>query len=254
MTSIFDSPDFNDNLFFPRNDIEPIPKNCKDIFINVEKDINVHVRKHINNNANCSLLFFHGNGEIVSDFDDLADIFRELNVELIICDYRGYGQSNGKPTLKNALQDCGIILNKLKMNNELKKKICILGRSLGSAPAIELASNHECVDACIIESGYQDPVLLARRRGLYIQKLTEKENSLYNNGLKIKNVSCPLLILHGASDNLIFPEEARINYKNATTSEKKLVILNSVGHNDIFYNSKNLYIAAVKEFLNKYIS
>ena len=114
MSSIFDSQKFNKNLFFPRSDFSPVPDFCDDYYIEVSEDISIHCRRYLNINAKLSLLFFHGNGEIVSDYDNLAGFFSELDVELIVADFRGYGKSSGVPTLRNALEDSHIILNYLK--------------------------------------------------------------------------------------------------------------------------------------------
>ena len=107
----------------------------------------------------------------------------------------------------------------------LKNYVCIMGRSLGSAPAIELCSKRSDVQACIIESGYADPIPLVERRGLKINKVTQEENAIFNNSQKISDVKCPTLIMHGEDDFLISPNEAKLNYENAGAEIKKLEIL-----------------------------
>ena len=58
MTSIFDSDEFNQNLFFPRKDNSAIPNRADDIFINVESNCNVHARCYKNSEAKFTILFF----------------------------------------------------------------------------------------------------------------------------------------------------------------------------------------------------
>ena len=146
------------------------PANSDDYYIDVTKDIRIHARRHPNSNAKLSLLFFHGNGEIVSDYDNLVDYFSILGVELTIADFRGYGKSTGAPTLRAAIEDSHVILDYLMVNKILKNKICVMGRSLGSAPTIELCSKRSDIQGCILESGYADPIPLVERRGLIIEK------------------------------------------------------------------------------------
>ena len=86
-----------------------------------------------------------------------------------------------------------------------------MGRSLGSAPAIELCSKRSDAQACIIESGYADPIPLIERRGLKINNVTQEENAVFNNSQKISDVKCPTLIMHGENDSLILPSEAKLN-------------------------------------------
>jgi len=122
MTSIFDSDEFNQNLFFPRLDNSAVPDRADDIFIKVENNCKVHVRCFKNFEAKFTVLFFHGNGEIVSDYNGLAEQFRRFGCEFIVCDYRGYGRSEGVPTLKSTLIDASTIYCYLKDNKVLKKR------------------------------------------------------------------------------------------------------------------------------------
>ena len=248
MSSIFDSQAFNENLFFPRDDLSLGPVNSDDYYIDVTKDIRIHARRHPNPDAKLSLLFFHGNGEIVSDYDNLVVHFSNLGVELTIADFRGYGKSTGTPTLRAAIEDSHIILDYLMVNNILKKKICVMGRSLGSAPTIELCSRRSNIQGCILESGYADPIPLVERRGLIIKNTTPEENAIFNNSQKISAVKCPTLIMHGEDDFLIQPKEAKMNYDNAGAKAKRLEILEGVGHNDMMMAPGGSYFKTLKEF------
>ena len=248
MVSIFDSDVFNSNLFFPRADTSLARDDANEYYINLPNGIRIHVRRHPNPEAKLSLLFFHGNGEIVSDYDNLAGLFSNLGVELIIADFRGYGKSTGFPTLRFTLEDSHTIFNFLKDNSIFKSKVCVMGRSLGSAPTIELCCKRPDIDACILESGYADPIPLVERRGLKIENTTVEENALFNNSQKISAVKCPLLIMHGEDDFLISPKEARLNYDNAGSAIKSLEILEGVGHNDMMMARDNAYFATLNRF------
>ena len=125
MSSVFDSQAFNANLFFPRQDNASTPRNSDNIQVDVGHGVIVHVRRHPSPKAQVSLLFFHGNGEIVSDYDNLAEHFNALGVELIVTDFRGYGRSSGFPTLRSTLEDAHKVFDKLKSISKFKEKICI---------------------------------------------------------------------------------------------------------------------------------
>ena len=250
MNSIFDSQAFNANLFFPRDDPSLGPANSDDYFIDVTKEIRIHARRHPNLNAKLSLLLFHGNGEIVSDYDNLVEYFSILGVELTIADFRGYGKSTGAPTLRATMEDSHVILDYLIAKNILKNKICVMGRSLGSAPTIELCSKRSDIQGCILESGYADPIPLVERRGLIIKNTTPEENANFNNSQKISAVKCPTLIMHGEDDFLIQPKEAKMNYDNAGAKIKSLEILEGVGHNDMMMASENSYFKVLKQFFD----
>ena len=254
MTSIFDSSEFNQNLFFPRSDSNAGSVSADEIFVEVEPNCKVHARRHTSPKAKFSLLFFHGNGEIVSDYNELAKYFGELGCELIVCDYRGYGKSAGTPTLRNALRDASTIFNFLKINGKLKSRVCVMGRSLGSAPAIELSARFPEITCCVLESGFADPIPLVERRGLRVDKITSEENKLFNNSEKIRLVKCPILIMHGENDILIVPREAILNHKNAGSKHKILDILEGVGHNDMMMAHNNAYFKSLMKFFNSVFS
>lgn len=251
MSSIFDSPQFNANLFFPRPDRLVPPEDTDEIYIEVEPAIKIHVRRYPSPDARFSLLYFHGNGEIVSDYDELSKAFAYLGGEFIVCDYRGYGRSGGQPTLRTALNDAHQIYQYLKKNDKMQDKVCVMGRSLGSASAIELCSHFPEIDCCIIESGYADPIPLVERRGLRIDNISAEEDALFNNSKKIKNVTCPLLIMHGQDDILIYPNEAELNFQQAGSETKDLQILEGVGHNDILMAPNNGYFICLRQFFEK---
>jgi len=247
-SSVFDSQAFNGNLFFPRGDTAPTPENSDEIQVEVEPETFIHIRRHPSLEARFSLLFFHGNGEIVSDYDSLAGHFNALGGELIVADFRGYGRSTGTPTLRAALEDAHKIFDQLKSKGKLKEKVCIMGRSLGSAPTLELCAKRSDIAGCVIESGYADPIPLVERRGLKIDKTTPEENALFNNSQKIRLVKCPLFIMHGADDFLISPHEAKLNYDNAGSKLKHLEILEGVGHNDMMM--EHSYFTTLKRFFD----
>ena len=251
MTSIFDSDQFNQNLFFPRSDNSAPPKGAEDIFIKVENNCKIHVRLHRSLAAKFSIIFFHGNGEIVADYNGLAEYFLALGCELVVCDFRGYGRSEGIPTLKSTLSDASIIYCYLRDNEILKTNVCVMGRSLGSAPAVELCARFPGITCCVIESGYADPIPLVERRGLHIANMTVEENALFNNSEKIRSVKCPILIMHGQIDSLISPEEAKLNYKNVPSKNKRLVILKGVGHNDMLVAENNEYFTSLSTFFTQ---
>lgn len=250
MISIFDSDNFNANLFFPRKDSAISNIETDEIFVEVDKKFKVHVRRHPYSNAKFSLLFFHGNGEIVSDYDNLAQHFSSLFCEFIVCDFRGYGKSDGKPTLRNINEDASTIYKYLKLNKKLKPKVCVMGRSIGSSPAIDLCIKFSEICCCIIESGFADPIALVERRGIHINHITSEENKLFNNSEKIRRIKCPILLMHGEDDFIVNLQEARVNYKNAGSQNKVLDIFKGVGHNNIMLAKGNAYFNSINNFVN----
>jgi len=57
--------------------------------------------------------------------------------------------------------------------------------------------------------------------------------------------------MHGEMDSLISPREANLNYKNASSTNKKLAILEEVGHNDIMMARDNAYFLCMSSFFSQ---
>jgi pimeloyl-ACP methyl ester carboxylesterase len=125
-----------------------------------------------------------------------------------------------------------------------------MGRSLGSAPAIELCVQFSNISCCVLESGYADPIPLVERRGIRIDKISSEEKKLFNNSEKIRLIRCPLLIMHGEEDFLILPQEAILNHQNAGSKHKIRGILKGVGHNDMMMAHDNSYFKNLNGFFN----
>lgn len=251
MSSVFSLQEFNANLFFPRPDESPAPQGSEDIFLEKE-GIRIHTRFfHKKENRLC-LIHFHGNGEIVSDYNDFARWLLDEGISSVYCDYRGYGKSSGQPTIASILKD-SLDLFDLIRQKDLPTEIVLMGRSLGGLAALELALRRvDYIKALILESSYADPIRLVQRRGLFIQELNQKEKELYDNSWKIRSFKKDLLIIHGKEDRLILPEEAELNFQNAASQNKKLSFLDGVGHNDIFYAANGLYFSTLLSFLENY--
>ncbi|MFC1989638.1 alpha/beta hydrolase [Chloroflexota bacterium] len=204
-----------------------------------------------------SILYFHGNGETVSSHDWIAPFYNQIGVNLFVADYRGYGSSDGKPTISNMLSDIHAIFSGFKeviREGGFKDSLFLMGRSLGSMSAIELAFNYQDeIQGLIIESGAANNF---RRLWNYFG-ITEKEaifseESLFLNKVKIKQVHKPTLIIHGEYDEVISVEEGKELYQWSGAKDKKILIIPGAGHNDILMAKQSLYFDTVEEFTKAY--
>src|SRR5688572_17979995 len=89
------------------------------------------------------IVYFHGNGEVATDYDYFAGEYHRAGASLIVIDYRGYGWSTGRPLASAILPDAEIAANALPdildEAGPTTSPLFLFGRSLGSAPAIHLA-------------------------------------------------------------------------------------------------------------------
>ncbi len=243
--SVFDSRELNERLFFPRKDSSPPPAGAVDLEVPGEPTL--HVRVHRARAGIPTLLLFHGNGEVISDYDDSAAQFAEAGVNLAVMDYRGYGLSSGVPTLRNTLADAPRVLDAVRAH--VAAPVIVMGRSLGSACAAALhADSPEGVLGFVFESGFVDLGALVRRRGMSApRELTPDEVHIFDPVPKLARGRLPLMVLHGADDSLISPTEGQRAYDALTTQSKYLTFVPDRGHNDISLSS--VYWAALTKFV-----
>ena len=249
--SVFDDPEFNSRLFFPRRAAPFTPPGAEDCMVDVGDGVNVHGRLYRMTSARVVILLFHGNGEIASDYDDLAESFGAIGVSLAVFGYRGYGHSMGTPTLRNALSDSRVILKHV-MSRELageQRPVVLMGRSLGSGPAIELAASGQGILELIIESGYADAYRVAERRGYERESVSGEDLAVFSNRDKMQCVTVPVLVMHGREDELIRFDEAEMNHEAAGSQWKRLVILDGHGHNDMVCSAR--YFPTISGFLDE---
>ena len=113
--TILDRPEILRVLFHPRTDLRPSSSElAEDLLIPVETGIQIGARLHLSNKNGPVMLFFHGNGEIVSDYDDLGPVYADMGINFLPVDYRGYGASDGTPTATDMIQDSHRIFRYLK--------------------------------------------------------------------------------------------------------------------------------------------
>jgi alpha-beta hydrolase superfamily lysophospholipase len=247
-----DQPAILQFAFYPRQDFTPGPPNSTDHFVSVEKDISVSCRFYVQSLDAPSILFFHGNGEVVSDYDYIAPTYNRQGINLFVADYRGYGSSGGMPTIKTTVEDAHPIFKAFReilRDNHYTGHLFVMGRSMGSLPAIELASHyHEQIKGLIIESGFASLQKGLTHLGFPMEAfgLTDVD---FPNLAKIRNVTLPTLIMHGEHDTLIPPSEARDLYQNSAAEDKRLVIIPHADHNDIMVLGIQQYFTAISEFV-----
>jgi len=227
MQSIFDRDEFNDRLFYARPEASSPPPGAIDTFVDVD-GARLHLRVHAAPGARGTLLMFHGNGEVVADYDTAARRFAGAGVALAVADYRGYGQSTGVPTLRALIADARPVAE------AAPAPLIVMGRSLGGVAAHELyASPLAGMIGVVLESALFDLAALIRRRGLEPPELTADDRATFEPAGKLARGTLPLLVLHGERDELIALDEAQAALAAAGSRDKQLVVIPARGHNDV---------------------
>lgn len=248
-----DQPQVVERLFHPRKEEAHRRLTEKDLMIPVDTGVTVGACFHLSAKGAPTILFFHGNGEIVSDYDDLGGLYNNMGINFIVVDYRGYGRSTGTPSVSTMMTDCHQIFNAVQNHLEtlgFTGALTVMGRSLGSAPALELVSSKSSsINALIIESGFAQAEPLLTTLGIDTASIGFAEAQGFGNADKISQWHCPTLIIHGEFDHIIPFSDGQALYEACGATEKTLLKIPNANHNDIFYRGMKPYMEAIKTLL-----
>ena len=200
-----------------------------------------------------TFLWFHGNGgNLGHRTEDVVRLTRRLNVNVFIFDYRGYGKSTGHPTEQGVYIDARSALSYLKGRDDVSEEgIVFLGRSLGTAVAVELAASlpPESQPAGII---LVSPLTSTRD----VARISNRFNPLrflvpdrFNSLSRISHIERPLLVVHSDQDEMIPLEQAERLHASAN-DPKTFYLWRGTGHNDHFELFHEELWAALEDFLS----
>lgn len=252
---LLDNPFILSILFYPRAakpNPQPLPK-IKDGTVPAE-DVLLGYRLYIHQPDAPLILYFHGNGEIAPDHDGLAAEYHRSGASLLVVDYRGYGWSTGSPKGSKLLPDAEAVfaaLPQIKQAAGLSdSRLYVMGRSLGSAPAIHLAHLHpEAFNGLIVESGFAHVIPLLARLGIPPHLLADFPDPI-GNVRKMEQLHLPLLVIHGERDTLLPVANGQTLYEASPAQKKRILRLPQAGHNDLLYYGRDRYFAAIADMLN----
>ncbi|OPY90382.1 MAG: Tropinesterase [Syntrophus sp. PtaU1.Bin208] len=245
-------------IFYPRRGADPCPSYASDVIIQAADEIFISCRFYSVDAGNPWILYFHGNGEIASDYDQIAPFYLQEKINLVVADYRGYGLSSGMPSLGSMLEDCHPIFTAVR--KELSRqgyagKLWIMGRSLGSLSALELAASHpDEINGIILESGFTS--ILPILRHLFLSPHTEQsllEQISREASELVGRIFLPALVIHGDRDTLVPLQEGRNLYEGLGSSQKRFLIIPNSDHNTIIFTHPELYFGAISEFIQKMV-
>ncbi|MGD9949096.1 MAG: alpha/beta hydrolase [Desulfobulbus sp.] len=249
-----DRPEITQLLFHPVKVAQNTPpEGSIDFSVPVDEDASIACRLYHHSLERPILIFFHGNGEIIPDYDEVGPCYVQEGLNFLVAEYRGYGWSTGTPLTSTFLPDGNAVF--LYTYNWLKEQgytgaIFIMGRSLGSACAIDVAINHsDLVCGLIIDSGFARTLPLAKMLGVDLESMGITEEESFNNAGKISEFTKPTFILHGQYDQLIPLWQAETLQAECGARSKEFQIIPGADHNSLIAMVGQLYFQAIKKFV-----
>ena len=245
-------------LFSPDCGVDATPESesleYDDVFINTPDGLRLHAwfipaPPGANGTRVQTWLWFHGNGgNLGTRVGQLARAHHLLGVNQLIFDYRGYGNSEGRPTERGTYLDARAALYYLRGRMDVDPDcIVYFGHSLGAAVAIELAVAHRPAGMALVApfSSIKDMAGLV----MPVPLIGWLVRGHYNSMSRIGKVHTPLLILHGELDEIV-PHSQGFKLYRAANRPKRFVTLYNASHNNVQHVAGDVLAQALLQFRN----
>jgi uncharacterized protein len=229
------SPDLYDKLLFyptqfPAGDWQPRGLNFEDVAFTASDGTKLHGWFCPCEPPKAVVLYAHGNGGNLSfDASLLRLLQQQLRVAVFAFDYRGYGKSEGVPTIEGALDDARSARAWLAQRAKVKESdVVLMGRSLGGAVVVQLAADSQ-PRGLVLESTFSSLKEVAGHHFPRLAWLVPKDE--LNSTTKLATYDGPLLHSHGDADETI-PFAQGEKLFAAAQGRKDFVRIPGGNHND----------------------
>jgi fermentation-respiration switch protein FrsA (DUF1100 family) len=226
---------------------EKLPAYITPVIIGTSDGLNIQgLYFHKNSSSKHIIIYFHGNaGNMYHRIDEATKLFN-IGPDLLLVSYRGYAQSEGSPTEKGIYIDAesSIAYAVNTLNYDLKNVI-LYGRSIGTTAAVNAAQKKQ-IEKLILITPLAPGKLMADQIGL--GSLKSLVGNPFDSLSKINNVQCPLLVIHGAKDEVIPYNQGKLLFDEYKGPKKFVSIING-NHNDLEYTDEALYWSSIRTFI-----
>lgn len=199
--------------------------------------------------AEVTLLFCQGRSGNLSSTVPMIRFFHGMGFNVFAFDYRGFGNSSGKPSEQGLYKDVEAAYDFLMDKKEISKdKIVVYGRSLGGPVAAHLCLKRKCA-ALILEGSFPSLKTYVSDAGGFLPAewlVSEKFDTIS----QVKKITIPKLIVHGMDDEIISFSEGRLLYNKAALPKEFLSF--EGGHDDEIYLTSEVFKNKLEEFLQDY--
>ncbi len=197
--------------------------------------------------AGITVLLLHGNAGNISHRLEKYAVLLGLGADVLAIDYRGYGRSSGEPDEAGTCLDADTAYRYLVEQRHLDaRRLVVYGESLGSAVAVNLASQAP-VGGVVLEEAFTSAADVGQAMYPFLP-MRWLLRTKYDSLAKIGRIRAPLLLFHSRDDEF-FPMRHAERLLAAATAPKRLVELHG-GHNDAFVVSAAAYRDALQLFLS----
>ncbi len=231
------------------------PANAEDLMLTICKDVHLVCRFYLSAPDAPNLIYFHGGNESSDSFDAEAEYFNQVGINIYLASMRGFGKSSGRPSLSDMTTDAEIQFIQALQWLTVKGysgSIVVMGRSLGSVCAIDVAHTHPAkIKALILESAVGETLPLLTALGADKAMTLFPEEEGFNNLQKITEIKTPTLIFHGSQDALVPISQAEKLQAISGARDKQFSIIPGAEHHTVSKTGGSLYFKTIKNFIDK---
>lgn len=206
----------------------------EEVYIKTEDNVLLHGLLFKANQSKGLIFYLHGNAGSLNNWGKVAQTYTDLNYDVFMLDYRGYGKSEGSISSEEQLFDDVQTAYKELSKKYNENNIIVLGYSIGTGPAAKIATtNHPKL--LILQAPYASLTDMMKHRFPIIPTFLLKYKLATNE--YIKNCKTPIIDFHGDQDKVI-PYEESLKLKPFFKPLDTLITLTGQGHNGMGNNSE----------------
>jgi alpha-beta hydrolase superfamily lysophospholipase len=193
------------------------------------------------------VFYLHGNAGSINSWGEIAKTYTELDHDVFLFDYRGYGKSEGSITSQEQLfRDLQVVYNEVA-GRYAEDNIIVLGYSIGTAPAAKLASTNN-PKLLILQAPYYSLTDMMRHNYRIFPTFLLKYK--FRTDQFIRDCKMPVVIFHGDKDEVIYYRSS-LKLKDLMKVTDTLITLKGQGHNGMTENPDyKIEIQKVLSFYN----
>lgn len=189
-----------------------------------------------------AVIFAHGNGEVIDDWPDLLEGYRDLGISVLLPEYRGYGRSAGRPSQQAIVADFVQWYDTLAARDDVDdQRIIFHGRSLGGGVVAALAE-HRKPAALILQSSFTSTGAMATR--MLVPRILMRDP--YDVLAVVRDFKGPVLVMHGKFDEIVPLAHGQ---ELAAAAADGTIVLYDVDHNVL--PPMDVYWPAIEAFLRE---
>ncbi|MGH9863114.1 MAG: alpha/beta hydrolase [Candidatus Acidiferrales bacterium] len=224
----------------------------EDVWLTASDGVRLHAWWASAEGAAFTVLLLHGNAGNLTHRVETIGFLQQLPASVLALDYRGFGRSQGRPTEEGVYHDAEAAYDYLVGEPESggrglrPEQIVVLGQSLGTAVAVDLASKRP-VAALVLEAGFPSAQRVAQQ-AIPLPGVAYIIRTRFDSDRKLKGIRVPVLVTHCQQDS-VMPYKLGEELYAAANEPKTFVSYPGACHEPLFFANPSDYAGRLRDFL-----